>query len=140
MAKIQVGVFCRLVALAAAVILGLPTVVHGVRGGFSALTPSAFAAVGTSPACHWETAPGQRVGHPARAADEHHGTVHCRPRHGGRALATVSVPGPLSTPLSTSAPVPEVGGLAVTAPLTGRQAVPLSRSGELPVHHSVFRC
>ncbi|TJZ42717.1 hypothetical protein FCH28_32955 [Streptomyces piniterrae] len=140
MAKVRADRLGRLLLIVATIVLALPTVLHGVRGGVAALTPPALAA--DSPGHHWEPPPGQRAGHPTFSTDGHPdaAAVHCQQRHGGRSPATASAPVPLSTPLSTSAPVRAVGGRAVSAPLTGRQAVPLSRSGELPVHHSVFRC
>ncbi|MEV0375796.1 hypothetical protein AB0I10_39740 [Streptomyces sp. NPDC050636] len=133
MAKVRVGVLCRLLGIVAALVLALPTVAHGVRGGLAALAPPALSA--TAPA-------GPRTSQPAVTAHEHPDSVavHCQQRHGGRSAATVSAPMPLSTPLSTSCPVRTVGGLTVTGPQTGRQAVPLSRSGELPVRHRSFRC
>ncbi|OKI07224.1 hypothetical protein A6A06_35460 [Streptomyces sp. CB02923] len=36
--------------------------------------------------------------------------------------------------------VPPATGPAPTAPVTGRRAVPLTRSGQLPISHRVFRC
>ncbi|MFH8349107.1 hypothetical protein [Streptomyces sp. NPDC018045] len=36
--------------------------------------------------------------------------------------------------------VPPAAGPDPTAPVTGRRAVPLTRSGQLPISHRVFRC
>lgn len=57
-------------------------------------------------------------------------------------------PAPVTAPVTTGRPgcvdrcadgAPQPAA-AAAAPVTGRQAVPLSRSGELPVAHQVFRC
>ncbi|MEU9113280.1 hypothetical protein AB0D04_16235 [Streptomyces sp. NPDC048483] len=72
--------------------------------------------------------------HPEAATDR------SRPRRGARSAAAVSAAAPQSTPLSTAGPVRDGDGLPVSVPLTGHQAVPLSRSGELSGRHHVFRC
>ncbi|MFG2893751.1 hypothetical protein [Streptomyces sp. NPDC048248] len=132
MAKVRVGVLCRLLAILAAVVMALPALADGTYGGVAAAAAPAFAASATAP----------RAAQLAVDAVEHQetGADRCQPRRGGRSTATVPIPAPLSTPLSTTTPVHPVSGLAVTVPLTGRQAVPLSRSGELPVQHRAFRC
>ncbi|WP_310728739.1 hypothetical protein [Streptomyces sp. N2A] len=78
---------------------------------------------------------GDAFGHPHAAREG------CPARRGGRSTGSLCAPAPSGKAVSTAAPVWTVqGGSAISAPLTGRQAVPLSRSGELPVHHLVFRC
>lgn len=78
---------------------------------------------------------GDAFGHPHAAREG------CPARRGGRSTGSLCAPVPSGKAVSTAAPVGTVqGGSAISAPLTGRQAVPLSRSGELPVHHLVFRC
>ncbi|MFH8571872.1 hypothetical protein [Streptomyces sp. NPDC017993] len=132
MAKVRVGILCRLLAILAAVVLALPALAEGAYGKAVAAAAPAFAATAATP----------RAAQLAVDAAEHQetGADRCQSRRGGRSAATVSAPAPLSTPLSTATPVRPVSGLAVTVPLTGRQAVPLSRSGELPVRHRAFRC
>ncbi|WP_051799257.1 hypothetical protein [Streptomyces sp. NRRL S-337] len=78
---------------------------------------------------------GDTFGHPHAAREG------CPARRGGRSTGSLCAPAPSGKAVSTAAPVGTVqGGSAISAPKTGRQAVPLSRSGELPVHHLVFRC
>ncbi|MFG2290545.1 hypothetical protein ACGFOU_31255 [Streptomyces sp. NPDC048595] len=133
MAKIQVGRFVRLLLILMAVVLALPTAADGAFGTDAAAAPARHSASGAGSA---STAP--VASDPSEDGEAALG--RCLPRRGGRAAATVCVPAPPGTAVSTDAPVRTEGGLRLAAPLTGRQAVPVSRSGELPVHHLVFRC
>ncbi|MFG2831604.1 hypothetical protein ACGFWI_29730 [Streptomyces sp. NPDC048434] len=133
MAKTRVGGLGRLLLIVMAVVLALPTLAEGAYGESASAAPAANGAVRPGPA---GTAPlaSDTSEHPEPGGDR------CQPRRGGRSTAMVSAPRPPVTTVSTTGPVHTECGLRVTVPLTGRQAVPLSRSGELPVHHLVFRC
>ncbi|MEU9121157.1 hypothetical protein AB0C96_15105 [Streptomyces sp. NPDC048506] len=134
MAKIRVGRLGRLLLIVVAVVLALPLVANGAYGERAAAAP---ARSGTAGAGSPDTAPtaSDAAEHPEKATDR------CQPRRSGRSTATVAVPTPSGTPVSTAQRVrTEAGPAGINAALTGRQAVPLSRSGELPVHHLVFRC
>ncbi|MGW7576764.1 hypothetical protein [Streptomyces sp. NPDC054765] len=140
MAKIRVGGLGRLLLIVVAVALALPALAL-------ALPALAEGAYGRSPAATPATNSATQGGSPGtalRASDtsEHpeYGVDRCRLRHGRRSVATVSAPTPRGTTVSAAGPVRTGDGLSATVALTGRQAVPLSRSGELPVLHLVFRC
>ncbi|AJT65288.3 hypothetical protein T261_3623 [Streptomyces lydicus] len=138
------------------VVLALPAIAGRSYGSYGQTRGATLA--GAAPGAPSEsangttygTAYGTTYGKGAGAANpvaldlhEHHpqaGPDRCRPRRGGRSAAAVSVPPPLSTPLSTACPVRDTDGPPGSVPLTGQRAVPLSRSGELPVQHRVFRC
>ncbi|REK85661.1 hypothetical protein DY245_36750 [Streptomyces inhibens] len=141
MAKIRVGRLGRLLLIVVAVVLALPTATEGVYGEIAAAARATNRAAGAG------TGTGSGTGSsgvaPVASDDSEHpesGADRCQPRRGGGSTATVTAPTPPGTTVSTAGPVRTEGGLRVTVPLTGRQAVPLSRSGELPVHHRVFRC
>lgn len=133
MAKIRVGGLGRLLLIVVAVVLALPTFIDGAYGEGAATAPGRNNAAGTGTSGIAPTASDDSE-HPDSATDR------CQPRRSGRSTATVAAPAPPGTPVSTVEPVRPEGGRGVTAALTGRQAVPLSRSGELPVQHGVFRC
>ncbi|MFI1161784.1 hypothetical protein [Streptomyces sioyaensis] len=146
MAKTRVGRIGRLLLIVVALVLALPAIAGGAYGESVSAT-SRSAARSDSPDSdspdsdsrdsdsrddtQWASDTSE---HPASGADR------CRTRHGGRSTATVSAPHPPRTTVSSAGPVRTEGGLSVTVPLTGRRAVPLSRSGELPVRHLVIRC
>ncbi|UKY51956.1 hypothetical protein [Streptomyces inhibens] len=139
MAKIRVGRLGRLLLIVVAVVLALPTATEGVYGEIAAAAAAMNRASGTGTGSGTGSS---GVAPMASDASEHpeSGADRCQPRRGGGSTATVTAPTPPGTTVSTAGPVRTEGGLRVTVPLTGRQAVPLSRSGELPVHHRVFRC
>ncbi|MFF4955307.1 hypothetical protein [Streptomyces chattanoogensis] len=133
------------------VVLALPVVAGRSYGGYGSYGQTRGAALsGAASGAPSESEYGTADGRGAAAATpvaldlhEHHpqaGPDRCRPRRGGRSAAAVSAPPPLSTPLSTACPVRDTDGPPGSVPLTGQRAVPLSRSGELPVQHRVFRC
>ncbi|MFI9051868.1 hypothetical protein [Streptomyces sp. NPDC053427] len=131
------GRFLLVVAALVAVVLVLPVGAWGGYGeAYEARAAAARTAAGGSGPGAAAATPATPDSHdpPEAAADRY------RPRRGGRSAAAVSAPPPLSTPLSTASPVRHPDGLPGSVPLTGRQAVPLSRSSELPVQHHVFRC
>ncbi|MEJ8649784.1 hypothetical protein WKI65_17235 [Streptomyces sp. MS1.AVA.3] len=133
MAKIRVGGLGRFLLIVVAVVLALPALAEGAYGQSPAAAPATNGATRAGSA-GTTTMASDTSEHPESGSDR------CPPRRGGRSTATVSAPTPPVTTVSTAGPVRTDGGLRVTVPLTGRQAVPLSRSGELPVHHLVFRC
>ncbi|MFJ9471704.1 hypothetical protein [Streptomyces caniferus] len=133
MAKIRVGGLGRLLLILVAVALALP-LVAGAACGERAAVPSAAAGAGRA------EPPGTAQWGSDLSENPESGSHRCQPRRGGRSAATLSAPPPPLTTVSTAGPVRTAGALTVTVPLTGRRAVPLSRSGELPVHHLVFRC
>ncbi|GES31123.1 hypothetical protein AB0G60_34315 [Streptomyces angustmyceticus] len=133
MAKIRVGGLGRLLLIVVAVALALPLVAHPAYGERTA-TRSAAAGDGRA------ESPGTARWGSDLSENPESGSDRCQPRRGGRSAATLSAPRPPLTTVSATGPVRAEGALTVTAPLTGRQAVPLSRSGELPVRHLVFRC
>ncbi|MET7764756.1 hypothetical protein [Streptomyces sp. NPDC005336] len=76
------------------------------------------------------------------AASLHHdaGAEDCQGLRGGRAPLTAPTPnGTYGCVCGCDAGVP-VPRTAITTSLTGRQAVPVSRSGEVPVILQIFRC
>ncbi|MFJ6602088.1 hypothetical protein [Streptomyces lydicus] len=134
MTTIQVRGLGRLLLIVVTLVLALPLVAGGTYGERAAAPPAAgnsAAGTGSPGSAPLASDPSD---HPEAAGDR------CQPRRGGRSAATLCAPAPPGTPVSTAGPVRTEGGLRVTVPLTGRQAVPLSRSGELPVRHLVFRC
>ena len=134
MTTLQVRGLGRLLLIVVTLVLALPLVAGGTYGERTAAPPAAgnsAADAGSPDSAPVASAPSD---HPEAAGDR------CQPRRGGRSAATLCAPAPPGTPVSTAGPVRTEGGLRVTVPLTGRQAVPLSRSGELPVRHLVFRC
>lgn len=134
MAKIRVRGLGRLLLIVMAVLLALPMGAEGVYGERTAAAPA------TSPAGR-TGAPGPTPWASDPSSEEpESGSDRCPPRRDGRSTAAVSAPTPPLTTVSTAAPARSGGALRLTAPLTGRQAVPVSRSGELPVQHAVFRC
>ncbi|MGW7492011.1 hypothetical protein [Streptomyces sp. NPDC054786] len=133
MAKTRVGGLGRLLLIVMAVVLALPALAEGAYGESASAARAANGAVRPGSAGTASLA-SDTSEHPESGGDR------CQPRRCGRSTATVSAPTPPVTTVSTTGPVHTGGGLSVTVPLTGRQAVPLSRSGELPVHHLVFRC
>ncbi|MEW1754190.1 hypothetical protein ACIQU1_35835 [Streptomyces angustmyceticus] len=130
MAKIRVGGLGRLLLIVVAVALALPLVAHPAYGE-GTRAPSAAGRAEPAGTARWGS---------DLSENPESGSDRCQPRRGGRSAATLSAPQPPLTTVSTTGPVRAEGALTVTAPLTGRQAVPLSRSGELPVQHLVFRC
>ncbi|GAU71653.1 hypothetical protein SSP35_70_00030 [Streptomyces sp. NBRC 110611] len=148
MAKVRVDGLGRLLLIVVSVVLALPTVAGGAYEEHAAAVPARTSAIGAGPR---DPAPtGSRdpapmaadaPDHPKYSADRghpRHSSGH--PRRSSRASVAYAAHGRSVTPVSTAEPVWTDGGTGITAPLTGRQAVPLSRSGELPVHHGVFRC
>lgn len=133
MAKIQVGRFGRLLLILMAVVLALPIAVDGAYEDHVAAGPARNSASGAG-------SPGAAALASDASEDPETAAGRCPPRRGGRSTATVCAPAPPGTPVSTAGRARTEGGLAVAASLTGRQARPVSRSGELPVHHLVFRC
>ncbi|WP_327704247.1 hypothetical protein OG530_23235 [Streptomyces decoyicus] len=133
MAKIRVGGLGRFLLIVVVVVLALPTLAEGAYGQSPAAAPATNGATRAGSA-GTTTTDSDTSEHPESGSDR------CQPRRGGRSTATVSAPPPPVTTVSTADRVRTDGGLRVTVPLTGRQAVPVSRSGELPVHHLVFRC
>ncbi|MEU8787324.1 hypothetical protein [Streptomyces sp. NPDC048637] len=134
MAKIRVHGLGRLLLIVMAVLLALPMGADGVYGESATAAPASNGAgrTGSPGTVPWASDP---------AENPESGSDRCPPRRDGRSSASVSAPTPPGTTVSTAArPVRTGGGLHLTAPLTGRRAVPLSRSGELPVQHLVFRC
>ncbi|MFI0908477.1 hypothetical protein ACH4TE_33935 [Streptomyces sioyaensis] len=136
MAKTRAGRIGRLLLIVVALVLALPAVAGGAYGESGSATANS-AARSASPDsdspddAQWASDTSE---HPESGADR------CRTRHGGRSTTTVSAPHPPRTTVSSAGPVRTGSGLSVTVPLTGRRAVPLSRSGELPVRHLVIRC
>lgn len=156
MAKTRAGRIGRLLLIVVALVLALPAIAGGAYGESVSATaksaarsaspdsdspdsdspdsdsPDSDSPDGDSPDdVQWASKTSE---HPESGADR------CRTRHGGRSTATVSAPHPPRTTVSSAGPVRTESGLSVTVPLTGRRAVPLSRSGELPVRHLVIRC
>ncbi|MFD5735388.1 hypothetical protein ACFWIY_21545 [Streptomyces sioyaensis] len=146
MAKTRAGRIGRLLLIVVALVLALPAIAGGAYGESVSATaksttrsaspdsdsPDGASPDGASPDdVQWASKTSE---HPESGADR------CRTRHGGRSTATVSAPHPPRTTVSSAGPVRTESGLSVTVPLTGRRAVPLSRSGELPVQHLVIRC
>ncbi|MCF3178104.1 hypothetical protein IPZ61_32965 [Streptomyces sioyaensis] len=146
MAKTRAGRIGRLLLIVVALVLALPAIAGGAYGESVSATaksaarsaspdsdsPDSDSPDGDSPDdVQWASKSSE---HPESGADR------CRTRHGGRSTATVSAPHPPRTTVSSAGPVRTESGLSVTVPLTGRRAVPLSRSGELPVRHLVIRC
>ncbi|MEU5546513.1 hypothetical protein AB0G85_29575 [Streptomyces sioyaensis] len=141
MAKTRAGRIGRLLLIVVALVLALPAIAGGAYGESVSATaksaarsasPDSDSPDGGSPDdVQWASKTSE---HPESGADR------CRTRHGGRSTATVSAPHPPRTTVSSAGPVRTESGLSVTVPLTGRRAVPLSRSGELPVQHLVIRC
>ncbi|MFD8075091.1 hypothetical protein ACFYYN_28955 [Streptomyces sp. NPDC001902] len=115
----------------------------------AALLLSLFAAIGCAAA---EPVPVSGRGAGTTVARVEPETRNCLARrHGSNGIrlvlpGTVSVPAPAPAPrggTGTDETVPAEGAqvsAAVTAPRTARQAVPLSRSGELPIALGAFRC
>ncbi|WP_189100545.1 hypothetical protein [Streptomyces kronopolitis] len=131
MAKTRAGRLGRLLLLVVALVLALPAAAGGAYAASGPATAKS-AARGAAPYdAPW-----------ASDTDDHQesGADRCRTRHGGRSTAAVSVPVPPRTTASQAGPLRAEGGLNRTAALTGRRAVPVARSGELPVRHLVFRC
>lgn len=116
----------------------------------AALLLSLFAAIGCAAAEPVPASSGRGTGTTvARAEPETRNCLARRHASNGIRLVlpgTVSVPAPASAPRGATGtdetvPVDDAQvSAAVTAPRTARQAVPLSRSGELPVAHGAFRC
>ncbi|PBC84165.1 hypothetical protein SAMN05428945_1211 [Streptomyces sp. 2224.1] len=137
MAKIRVRGLGRLLLIVVTVVLALSLGAEAVYGEHASAAPAMNGAGRTAPS-----------GTDPRASDtsasEHpeSGSDRCPPRRDGRSAASVSAPTPPVTTVSTAGRGRDrtEGGLGLTAPLTGRQAVPLTRSGELPLQHAVFRC
>jgi len=151
MAKTRAGRICRLLLIVVALVLALPAVAGGAYGESVSAAAKNAARSGPpdsdSPASDSPASDSRDSGSPddvqwASKTSEHpeSGADRCRGRHGGRSTATVSAPHPPRTTVSSAGPVRTESGLSVTVPLTGRRAVPLSRSGELPVQHLVIRC
>ncbi|TXC95529.1 hypothetical protein [Streptomyces sp. ISID311] len=146
MAKTRAGRIGRLLLIVVALVLALPAIAGGAYGeSVSATAKSAARSASPDSASPDSDSPdgdspddvqwaSKTSEHPESGADR------CRTRHGGRSTATVSAPHPPRTTVSSAGPVRTESGLSVTVPLTGRRAVPLSRSGELPVRHLVIRC
>lgn len=135
MAKIRVRGLGRLLLIVMAVLLALPLGADGVYGERATAAPASTGAgrTGSPGTAPWAS-------DPAETENPESGSDRCPPRRDGRSTASVSAPTPPFTTVSTTAPVRTEGGLHLTAPLTGRRAVPVSRSGELPLQHLVFRC
>ncbi|MFI0780787.1 hypothetical protein [Streptomyces sp. NPDC021212] len=77
-----------------------------------------------------------------KAHSAHHddGVEDCKGLRGGRAPLTAPTPsGKYGCVCGCDAGV-RMPRTAISTSLTGRQAVPVSRSGELPVTHQIFRC
>ncbi|MFF8788466.1 hypothetical protein [Streptomyces sp. NPDC015125] len=137
MAKIRVRGLGRLLLIVVTVVLALSLGADAVYGEHAAAAPVTSGAGRTAPS-----------GTDPRASDTSEnpesGSDRCPPRRDGRSTASVSAPMPPVTTVSTAGRGRgrgrTEGGLSLTAPLTGRQAVPLTRSGELPLQHAVFRC
>ncbi|MCF3148475.1 hypothetical protein [Streptomyces platensis] len=133
MAKIRVRGLGRLLLIVMAVLLALPMDAEGVYGERTPAAPASSGAGRTGPA-------GPTPWASDSSENPESGSDRCPPRRDGRSTASVSAPTPPLTTVSTAAPARTGGRLHLTAPLTGRRAVPVSRSGELPVQHAVFRC
>ncbi|MFD5399398.1 hypothetical protein ACFWJW_34980 [Streptomyces sp. NPDC127097] len=133
MAKIRVRGLGRLLLIVMAVLLALPLGAEGVYGERATAAPVTSGAGRTGPA-------GPTPWASDSSENPESGSDRCPPRRDGRSTAAVSAPAPPLTTVSTAAPARTGGALRLTAPLTGRQAVPVSSSGELPVQHAVFRC
>ncbi|MEU7434385.1 hypothetical protein AB0B07_26665 [Streptomyces sioyaensis] len=146
MAKTRAGRIGRLLLIVVALVLALPAIAGGAYGESVSATAKSTArsASPDSDSPDSESPDGDSPDDVqwASKTSEHpeSGTDRCRTRHGGRSTATVSAPHPPRTTVSSAGPVRTESGLSVTVPLTGRRAVPLSRSGELPVQHLVIRC
>ncbi|MCZ1008244.1 hypothetical protein [Streptomyces lydicus] len=137
MAKIRVRGLGRLLLIVVTVVLALSLGAEAVYGEHAPAAPATNGAGRTAPS-----------GTDPRASDtsasEHpeSGSDRCPPRRDGRSTSSVTAPTPPVTAVSTAGRGREGtgGGLRLTVPLTGRQAVPLMRSGELALQHAVFRC
>ncbi|WP_275561496.1 hypothetical protein [Streptomyces sp. 5-6(2022)] len=68
-----------------------------------------------------------------------HGIEDCKGLRGRAPLSAPTPSGKYGCVCGCDAGVP-VPRTAISAPVTGRQAVPVSRSGELPVILQIFRC
>ncbi|MBD3008924.1 hypothetical protein [Streptomyces sp. 5-10] len=68
-----------------------------------------------------------------------HGIEDCKGLRGRAPLSAPTPSGKYGCVCGCDAGVP-VPRTAISAPITGRQAVPVSRSGELPVILQIFRC
>ncbi|MFF3542162.1 hypothetical protein [Streptomyces platensis] len=133
MAKIRVRGPGRLLLIVMAVLLALPMGAEGVYGERTAAAPATNGVGRTGP-------PGPTPWASDSSENPESGSDRCPPRRDGRSTASVSAPTPPLTTVSTAAPARTGDGLHLAAPLTGRRAVPVSRSGELPLQHAVFRC
>ncbi|MEU4098912.1 hypothetical protein [Streptomyces sp. NPDC026673] len=115
----------------------------------AALLLSLFAAIGCVAA---EPVPASGRGAGGTAARAESGQPDCLARQRGSNGIRLVLPGTVSVPAPAPAPRGGTGSdetapvdgprvsAAVTAPRTARQAIPLARSGELPVTLRVFRC
>lgn len=151
MAKTRAGRIGRLLLIVVALVLALPAIAGGAYGESVSATAKSAARSASPDSDSPDSDSPDSVSPDGDSPDdvqwasktsEHpeSGTDRCRTRHGGRSTATVSAPHPPRTTVSSAGPVRTESGLSVTVPLTGRRAVPLSRSGELPVQHLVIRC
>lgn len=136
MAKIRVRGLGRLLLIVVTVVLALSLGTDAVYGEHApAAAPATIGAGRTAPS---GTEP--RASDSSTAESPESGSDRCPTRREGRSTASVTAPTPPVTTVSTADRGRTEGGLRLTAPLTGRQAVPLTRSGELPLQHAVFRC
>ncbi|MFG2529058.1 hypothetical protein [Streptomyces sp. NPDC048516] len=135
MAKIRVRGLGRLLLIVVTVVLALSLGTDAVYGEHAPAAPAANGVGRTAPS---GTEP--RASDTSTAENPESGSDRCPPRRDGRSTASVAAPTPPVTTVSTAGRGRTGGGLRLTVPLTGRQAVPLTRSGELPLRHAVFRC
>ncbi|GAU71641.1 hypothetical protein SSP35_65_00020 [Streptomyces sp. NBRC 110611] len=133
MAKIRIGGFCWLLLIVVAAILALPIVADGAYGERTAAAPAPRSGTPvTAPMVSSASDDTESTSDDTESASD-----HCPVRRCGRTTVEPARSGPL---MSTTEQAWTDSGPGITAPLTQREAVPLSKSGELPVQHGVFRC
>ncbi|GAU68968.1 hypothetical protein SSP35_09_02130 [Streptomyces sp. NBRC 110611] len=144
MAKIRIGGLGQLLLIVVAAVLTL-TVADGAYGERAAPTSARGGAGSRSAAPVARTTAPVAAPMASGASDDAESTSDdtestsdpCPVRRCSRSTAEPARSGTL---VSAAEWAEADSGPGITAPLTGRQAVPLSRSGELPVRHGVFRC
>lgn len=123
MAKIRVRGLGRLLLIVVTVVLALSLGAEAVYGEHPPVAPATNGAGRTAPS---GTDP--RASDTSTSENPESGGDRCPPRRDGRSTASVSAPTPPATTVSTAGRGRgrgrTEGGLRLTAPLTGRQAVP----------------
>ncbi|MEV5594178.1 hypothetical protein [Streptomyces sp. NPDC052496] len=133
----------RVLLFLLAALLAFPVGTEGAYGrdtegayGRTAGSPYGRTAEGRSGASAAEVAAPYEDGGPADSA-----AGHCPTGRAARSATGIPAFHPGDQVRSASDPtVPPAAGPAPAAPVTGRRAVPLKSSGQLPISHRVFRC